>query len=205
MVKRPFIAILGGSFDPIHNGHLELAEIVMQHIQNTEIYFVPCGNPVHRAPSCVSANDRVNMIKQAIAHHANWHIDTYEIDKSTPSYTLFTLQHFRQRFPNASIGFIMGMDTFLSIETWGDWGKLRDYAHLLVIPRQGYDSSDLKHIEKNENLLHKTRNGGIMLLPVVPQSVSSTEIREKLINRDDVSSLIPKAVYDYIQHQKLYL
>lgn len=201
-MTTPFIAVLGGSFDPIHNGHLELAEIVSQYIEHTEIYFVPCGNPVHRPPSSVSAQDRVSMIKLAIAGHANWHIDTYEIDRPDPSYTLDTLKYFQQRFPDNPIGFIMGMDSFLSIGTWGNWQELLDYAHLLVIPRIGYDSA---HLKQDENLLHKTRHGGIILLPVVPQSVSSTEIRKKLTHRDDVSSLIPKAVYDYIQSQKLYL
>ncbi len=199
---RSFIAILGGSFDPIHNGHIELAEIVSHHIQDAEIYFVPCGNPVHRTPLQAFARDRVEMVKLAIANHPHWHVDTYEIDRPDPSYTLDTLKHFRQRFPDNPIGFIMGMDSFLCIETWGNWQELLDYAHLLVIPRKGYASADLK---QDENLLHKTRQGGIILLPVVPQSVSSTEIRKKLINRDDVSSLIPKAVYDYIQQQKLYL
>ncbi len=201
----PFIAILGGSFDPIHNGHLELAEIVSQHIKHAEVYFVPCGNPVHRAPSVVSADDRIAMIKYAIVGQSHWHLDTYEIDKSEPSYTINTLKHFRQRFPNVPIGFIMGMDTFLSLETWKNWQELLDYAHLLVVPRIGYDVSSMEHLIKNENLLHKTLNGSIMMLPVVPQSVSSTEIRKKLLTRDDVSSLIPKAVYDYIQSQKLYL
>ena len=196
MVRHPFIAILGGSFDPIHNAHIELAEIVSHHIEHAEIYFVPCGNPVHRPPSFASAEDRVAMIKLAIAGHTHWHIDTYEIDRPEPSYTLDTLKHFRKRFPDNPIGFVMGMDSFLSIETWGNWQELLTYAQLLVVPRQSYD---------NENLLHKNHNGSIIMLPVVPQSVSSTEIRKKLINRDDVSSLIPKAVYDYIEHQKLYL
>ncbi len=205
MATSSFIAIFGGSFDPIHNGHLQLAEIVSQYIKNTEIYFVPCGNPVHRAPSVVSADNRTTMIKSAITNQPNWHMDTYEIDHPEPSYTINTLKYFRQRFPDASIGFIMGMDTFLSLDTWGDWQKLLNYAHLLVVPRIGYDVSSMEPLIKNENLLHKTRNGGIITLPVAPQSVSSTEIRKKLLTRDDVSSLIPKAVYDYIQSQNLYL
>ncbi len=204
-MSSPFVAILGGSFDPIHNGHLELAEIVSQHIKNTEIYFVPCGNPVHRAPSIVSANNRIAMIQSAIADQTHWHLDTYEIDNPEPSYTIKTLKYFRQRFLNHPIGFIMGMDTFLSLHTWGDWQELLNYAHLLVVPRIGHDVSSMEHLIKNENLLHKTLNGGIIMLPVAPQSVSSTEIRKKLLTRDDVSSLIPKAVYDYIQSQNLYL
>jgi nicotinate-nucleotide adenylyltransferase len=195
-MQKPFIAILGGSFDPIHNGHIELAGIVSQQITNAEIYFVPCGNPVHRAPFQASAYNRVEMIKLAIAGHPNWHVDTYEIDRAAPSYTIDTLKYFRQKLPNAPIGFVMGMDSFLSIETWGNWQELLDYAQLLVTPRQGYD---------NENLLHKQHNDGIIILPVAPQSVSSTEVRRRLIHSDDVSSLIPKAVYDYIQQQKLYL
>lgn len=207
-MTSPFIAVLGGSFDPIHNGHLELAEIVSQHIPNAEVQFVPCGNPVHRLPSLISPQDRINMIKLAIANHSHWHLNTYEIDKTDPSYTINTLLHFRQLFPEASIGFVMGMDTFFSLESWENWQELLNYAHLLVTPRKGYElnsSLDLKHFAEHENLLHKTRNGSIIMLPVVPQSVSSTEIRNKLINRDDVSSLIPKAVYDYIRQQKLYL
>ena len=205
MATSSFIAIFGGSFDPIHNGHLQLAEIVSQYIKNTEIYFVPCGNPVHRAPSVVSADNRTTMIKSAITNQPHWHLDTYEINKPEPSYTINTLKHFRQRFPDAPIGFIMGMDTFLSLETWGVWQELLNYAHLLVVPRIGYDVSSMEHLIKNENLLHKTLNGSIIMLPVAPQSVSSTEIRKKLLTRDDVSSLIPKAVYDYIQSQNLYL
>jgi len=214
----PFIAILGGSFDPIHHGHLELAEIITTHIENTEVYFVPCGYPVHRRPSATSVNDRVNMIKLAIACHKHWHLDTYEIDRSGPSYTINTLQHFRQRFPEASIGFIMGMDTFLTLDiAWGTkWRGLLDYAHLLVIPRaeiplrpssqlQAFLEQNLIADDKDNNFLHKKANGCIMMLPVAPQSVSSTEIRKKLITRGDVSSLIPKAVYDYIQQQRLYL
>ena len=198
--SRPFIALLGGSFDPIHNGHLELAEIVSNQIQNTEIYFVPCGNPVHRPPFFASAQDRVNMIKLAITDHPHWHVDTYEIDRADPSYTLNTLKHFRQRFPDNPIGFIMGMDSFLSIETWKNWEELLNYAQLLVAPRKGHQDD-----HNRERLLHKKHNGSIMILPVAPQSVSSTEIRRKVINRDEASSLIPKAVYDYNQSQKLYL
>ncbi|MES2203671.1 MAG: nicotinate-nucleotide adenylyltransferase [Pseudomonadota bacterium] len=196
MVTLPFIAILGGSFDPIHNGHIKLADIVSQHIKNTEIYFVPCGNPVHRAPYHVSSQDRVNMIKLAIADHENWHLDTYEIDRPDPSYTLETLKHFRQRFPDNPIGFIMGMDSFLNIETWGNWQELLNYAKLIVVPREGYDQ---------EKLLHKKQDSRIIMLPVAPPSVSSTGIREKLINRDDISSLIPNTVYDYIRQKKLYM
>lgn len=195
-MTRPFIAIFGGSFDPIHNGHIQLAEMVSQHSEHTEIYFVPCGNPVHRAPLKASAQDRLEMIKLAIADHTHWHVDTYEIDRTNPSYTINTLKYFRERFPHNPLGFIMGMDSFLSIETWGNWQELLDYAKLLVVPRQGYDQ---------EKLLHKKQNDRIIMLPVAPQSVSSTEIRKKLIHRDDVSSLIPKAVYDYIQNKKLYL
>lgn len=195
-MSLPLIAILGGSFDPIHNSHLEMAKIILTQIKNVEIYFVPCGNPVHRAPYHVSSIDRINMINIAIANHAHWHLDTFEIDRPEPSYTLDTLKHFRQRFPDNSLGFIMGMDSFLTIDTWRNWQELLDYAKLMIVPRTGYEQ---------EKLLHKKHNGSIIMLPVTPQAISSTEVRKKVTNREDVSSLIPKAVYDYIKHKKLYL
>lgn len=196
-MPQPFIAILGGSFDPIHNAHIQIAEIVSQHIEHAEIYFVPCGNPVHRTPYHVSSNDRVNMIRLAIKDHPHWHIDTFEIDRTEPSYTIDTLKYFRQRFPNNPLGFIMGMDSFLTIETWGNWQELLDYAKLIIVPRIGCDDS-------NEKLLHKTHNGSIIMLPVAPQAISSTEIRRKIALNNDISSLLPEAVYDYIKQQNLY-
>lgn len=196
---KPFIVILGGSFDPIHNSHLQLAEMVSQHIKLAEIHFVPCGNPVHRPPLHASASDRVDMVKLAIAGHDRWHVDTYEVDRKEPSYTIDTLKYFRHRFPNYSIGFLMGMDSFLSIETWGNWQELLNYATLLIVPRKGYDNGD-----NREWLLHKTHNDGIMMLPEAPEPVSSTEIRRKIAAHEDVSSLLPKAVYDFIKQKNLY-
>lgn len=203
-MSLPFIAIFGGSFDPIHNGHIQLAEIVSRSIENTEIYFVPCGHPVHRAPSQISNIDRLRMVELAIASHPHWHLDTFEIDRKDPSYTLDTLKYFRQRFPENPMGFMMGMDSFLNIETWGNWQELLTYAHLLIIPRENCHSVKVIPLTGNENLLRERHNGSIMLLSETPQSVSSTEVRTLLNQGDDASSFLLKAVYDYIKQQKLY-
>lgn len=212
--QHPFIAILGGSFDPIHNSHIQMAQIVQREIEDTEIYFTPCGQPVHREKSKTPTTHRLAMLKLAIANYVHFHLDTYEIDSSKPSYTISTLQHFRQRFPNHPIGFIMGMDTFLSLDSaWGEnWQNLVNYAHLLVLPRAGVSSLISPALEcflkqrevTHQDFLHKELNGGIMLLKETPAFISSTAIRQKLAARENVTSLLPEAVYDYIQQHQLY-
>ena len=212
--QSPFISILGGSFDPIHNGHLEMAQIAQESIQHSELYFVPCGHPVHRASSKTPAIHRLAMIKIALAQHVNVHVDCYEMNAPKPSYTIDTLQHFRQRFPNNPIGFIMGMDTFLTLDTaWGSqWQDLLNYAHLLVISRAAITSPPSpvlqdflkQHQVTHQDVLHKQRYGAIMFLDKTPPRISSTVIREKIAQREDVSDLLPKGVYDYIQQHELY-
>lgn len=212
--KAPFIALFGGSFDPIHSGHLQIGEIVRGEVQDSEIYFIPCGQAVHRPVSKTPAQHRLAMLKLALAHQKNFHLDTYEIDAQRPSYTINTLRYFRQHFPQHSLGFILGMDTFLSLDTaWGDhWQNLLDYVHLLVLPRAGVLGQGslilqqfLKKYEINDqDFLHKQRYGGIMLLKETPALISSTAIRKKLAEHENVAPLLPEAVYDYIQRHQLY-
>ncbi len=211
--NKKFIAILGGSFDPIHLGHLSMATIACNQITNTEVYFVPCGNPVHRSASTTSARDRCYMVQLAIKNQPHFHLSTYEIDRTEPSYTIDTLKHFRLKFPDNPLGFIMGMDTFSSLDTkWGEnWRDLVNYAHLLIVPRAGNMTSysaDLrlfvKKHQQNKEFLHKFLHGGIIVFDETPIEVSSTEIRNTNGIHQKVSPLLPKGVYDYIQQQHLY-
>ncbi|MCD8542047.1 MAG: nicotinate (nicotinamide) nucleotide adenylyltransferase [Gammaproteobacteria bacterium] len=211
--KLPLIAIFGGSFNPIHNGHLGVANIILAEMPNTEIYFVPCGQPVHREAFNTRSAERLEMIRLAIKHNRHYHVSTYEIDSPAPSYTIDTLRHFRKQFPLHPLAFIMGMDTFVSLDTaWGnDWHHLLDYVHLLIVPRRGdikECSQPLKKIcamispQKKE--LNNAKQGGILFLNTYPPEVSSSDIRRKLALHEDVSTLLPKMVYNHVQKTGIY-
>lgn len=212
-MNKPFIALLGGSFNPIHKGHMAIANTVLQEIEDSEVYFIPCGNPVHKSQFSTAANHRVNMIKLAIESQTRFHLSRIEIESIHPSYTINTLAYFRKEYKDHSIGFIMGMDTFLSLDSsWGEnWRDLLIYAHLLVLPRAGdeYTLSKeldlfLKENKKEKEFLHKFKSGGIILFKEPFIDVSSTEIRKKIQGGENASTLLSKEVYDYIQQQQLY-
>lgn len=208
------IAIFGGSFDPIHLGHLQMAQSVQSDAHPVATYFVPCGQPVHRLPTTTPRHHRLAMLELALQPYPHFHIDTLEMDSPHPSYTLNTLQSFRQRFPDQSLGFILGMDTFLTLDSaWGkQWWLLLEFAHLLLVPRANVpacESSVLrsflkKHRIDDQDFLHKQHNGAIMLLKEAPAPISSTSIRKKIAENESTASLLPKAVYDYIQQHRLY-
>lgn len=212
-IKLPLIAIFGGSFNPIHNGHLGVADIVLEEMPTTDIYFVPCGQPVHRPAFNVSSTERLEMIRLAIKKNPYYHLSTYEIDSPDPSYTIETLRHFRKQFPLHPLAFIMGMDTFARLDTaWGnDWHHLLDYVHLLIVPRRG----DIKKLSQtlkkyaqrhliSKKELYKANHGGILFLSTYPPEISSTDIRKKLALHEDVSTLLPKMVYNHVQKMGIY-
>lgn len=209
----PLIAIFGGSFDPLHLGHLAMANIVLKEISNTEIYFVPCGNPVHRAAFKTSAADRIHMIHLAIQAQEHFHIDDIEINSPKPSYTMNTLRYFREKFPNNPIAFIMGMDTFLNLDTqWGEnWRDILNFVHLLVFPRAEYQklySPKLKDFfdkhQVNKNILHQKLLGHITLLDEQPPPVSSTKVRENLAINKDLENFLSADILNYIKSHHLY-
>lgn len=198
------IGIMGGTFDPIHNGHLMLGEYAYRQFHLDEIWFMPNGNPPHKHdPKIIKDTDhRLKMTELAIEDIPYFRICTYEIEKKEKSYSYNTFSELRTRFPEHKFYFIIGADSLKQIETWKHPELLIPYVTILAAFRDDMDtpSSMYEQIE----YLNKKYHGDIRLLktPVIP--VSSSNIRN-CIKADPLSSIpVPDKVRTYIQEQHLY-
>jgi nicotinate-nucleotide adenylyltransferase len=208
---QPAIGILGGTFDPIHNGHLHIATKVLKALSLTKIRFVPSYQPVHRELPQASVLDRVAMVKLAIKNQPDFCIDQREAKRKQPSYTIDTLISLRQDFATTPFCLILGMDVYLQIATWKNWRELLNIAHFVVVNRPNYDlavhpdSFVQQHVTMSKEDLHRHLAGKIFLLHVPPCAICATVIRGKIKAHENISKLVPEAVASYIYNNQLYL
>lgn len=209
------IGLMGGSFDPIHQGHLHLASEIQAHYQLNEIRFIPCHqNPLKSNPPSASAEDRIQMLKLAIAPFKNFSIDLQEILNKAPSYTIDTLKALRDEQPNIPLAFIMAFDVFTQFTKWKDWQNILHYTHLIVATRPSHPNKPLPpelicflEEKKSDNIthLHQTLSGHIFLKTLTsPLSISSTTLRQQIAEQQDISQWVPSSVKDYILSHHLY-
>lgn len=209
--KHP-IGLFGGTFDPIHNGHLEIAQILMKQLNLQSLHFIPNKIPPHRCPPIASAHHRLTMARIATAHHHDFIVNDIEIARPSPSYTIDTLTTLRALIPLQPICFIMGMDQFIHFNKWFHWEKIAELAHLVIINRQGCQPSNIgwmdklikKNVIKQPLLLGSHLGGKIIFIDINPISISSTEIRQKIQHEEDVSNELPSEVINYIKEHQLY-
>ena len=207
------LVILGGTFDPVHNGHMQMAARLYA-IFNCKVTFIPTGIPPYKAPPQATSEQRLEMLKLAIANNPNYQIDTREITADHYYYSHKTLTELRtvvgDKIP---IFYIIGGDSLLTLHTWHYWKDLFDLANLVIANRSGYDltkfdSPDLAQEferRKTESLIDLSPSSGkIYLLNYTPQNVSSTFIRRQIQQHQDIYGLVPLAVAEYIQQQHLY-
>ena len=211
IVNKP-IGILGGTFDPIHHGHLRIALELYQRLNWQEIRLIPCQIPVLAKKAYATPKQRVAMLQLATANQAGLIIDERELKRTTPSYTIETLISLRAEFPHTPLCLIMGYDALLSLEQWYRWQELLEYAHFVVIPRPTYNIPangtivDLlqKHGITDAKRLGEQKAGLILVAELAPLAISSTNIREHIAQGYSPRYLIPDAVWDYIQQENLY-
>ncbi|MCF6325528.1 MAG: nicotinate-nucleotide adenylyltransferase [Gammaproteobacteria bacterium] len=207
------IGIFGGTFDPVHNGHLRVAEALSVALPFDELRLLPCGEPAHRAPPQAHADDRIAMLQLAIEGHSSLVIDKCEVRRKGPSYMVDTLALLREESGGESLVLIIGWDAFAGLPTWHRWQQLIELAHLLVVQRPGSVTAPCDEVQQ---LLqqHQTDDvaelkqriaGCVLLLPVDVVDVSSTEVRARLAAKEDVSERLPVAVSAYIKEKHLYL
>ena len=206
--------VLGGTFDPVHVGHIESAVAIKEQFGEVEISFVPCLIPAHRPQPIASAEQRVEMLCLAIADIEGFSVDDRELQRGGVSFTFDTLCEFRDELAvNTPLIFVMGSDSYLTLPTWHHWRELTDVAHLLVIARPGVvpdESNELlnwakNRIDKNLENMAATPFGRIVSLKLKQFDVSATQIRETLGQDAGIDGLIPDEVYRYIIDQHLYL
>lgn len=206
------IGIFGGTFDPIHYGHLRTAFEMLQALRFGELRFVPSGDPPHRGETYAPASLRLEMVRAATANEPSFVVDDCEVRRQGPSYTVDTLAAIRQEQPDAPMGLILGMDAFLGLTNWHRWNEILDYAHIIVAHRPGWRAPDIGplgelisgHGTHRIDDLHQQRDNLIYIHAVTQLEISSTEIRDLVGAGRDPRFLMPDVVRDIITESKCY-
>lgn len=206
------IGIFGGTFDPIHYGHLRCALELQQALGLEQLRFVPARLPPLRGAPAASAEQRLAMLELAVADQPGFAVDARELRREGPSFTVDTLLSLRAELPAAPLCLILGMDAFLGLERWSRWERLVELAHLVVMQRPGQDLATagprlqalLRERRAEPAELRQAAGGRIALCPVTQIDVSGTRIRDFVACGRSVRYLLPDPVIDYIGRQRLY-
>ncbi len=217
MTAPPRVGVLGGTFDPIHLGHIAIAHTSQRTLGLDRVRFVPSGRPPHRTDSPrASGYHRIEMIRRAIAEAANqetgWEVSDLELQRNGPSYTYDTLAELhREGFTPLQIFFITGADAFADVATWHRYPEVLDAAHFVVVTRPGTTLASLR--ERLPSLIPRmmvpadfieTAETSIILLEADTPDVSSTDIRRRAGRGESLTGLVPSSVAAYISEQSLY-
>ncbi|WMC09719.1 nicotinate-nucleotide adenylyltransferase [Oceanimonas pelagia] len=206
------IGLLGGTFDPIHVGHLRTAIQAKEQLGLSEVRLLPNHIPPHRATPDSAPRHRLAMTRLAAAATPGLTVDERELKRTTPSYTIDTLIELRTELGTRPLCFIMGMDSLCGLDKWHRWHELLDHAHLVVSHRPGWkpELNDTlaglyqHHGIQDREALHRTPAGHIFLLDNPELEVSSTQIRDCVRRGNNPQYLLPDAVANYIRQQGLY-
>ncbi len=209
------IGVFGGTFDPIHLGHLRLAEEMAEAVGLASVRFVPAGRPPHRGAPCIAGQHRLEMARRAVAGNPRFVVDDREIRRDAPSYTVDTLADLRTELGDAQpVWLLLGADAFLGLPGWHDWRRLFALAHIAVAERPGaplLQSDALPETLRAEIAARQVADGpaagpagAVLLRHMTPLAISATAIREALAHGRSVRYLLPDAVLDYIQENRLY-
>jgi len=213
------IGILGGTFNPIHYGHLAAAEVVQERLGLDEVLFIPSCLPPHKQEDLPSALQRLEMVRIATAGNPRFRVSEMEIKRGGRSYTIDTVTALTAEYPGAELFFITGLDSFLEIQTWNHWEKLLSLCAFVVLSRPGYrfrdlmkidylkgSSSELEALDSHERSQAVVRGRGFAIyLQMIPlYDISSTDIRARVREGRSLKYLLPESVEHYIITNKLY-
>jgi nicotinate-nucleotide adenylyltransferase len=212
------IAVFGGTFDPIHNGHLRAATLVARRFALDRVLFVPSYIPPHkRRPKIAPANARLAMVELAVRGRRRFAASPLEVAARATSYSVLTLEKIGRQWPGARLFFLLGVDAFLEIETWREWKRLLDQCRLIVATRPGTPLRKARavlgeplartmvevgrSVRIDESFLEGHR---IFILPIAALPISATEIRRRVRSGLSIRGLVPRAVERYIRQERLY-
>jgi nicotinate-nucleotide adenylyltransferase len=213
------IGILGGTFNPVHYGHLAAAEEVRDRLKLDRVLFIPASLPPHKDEDLPSAVQRLEMVRLAISGNQLFKASDIEIKRGGRSYTVDTIEELHQHYPGTELFFITALDSFLEIKTWKDWERLLSVCTFVVLSREGYRFGDLAALglqgvraEDLASLDSRVRDettlsvgGSRIVLERIPYyEISSTDIRQRIQRGRSIKYLLPEPVERYIIENKLY-
>lgn len=207
------LAIMGGTFDPVHNGHLRTAVEILDRYHYSALKLVPCYQPVHKGRPGVSPAQRLEMAKLAVSGDDRLSVDSREMDRQGPSYSVDTLRDIRSEIgPDESLIMVLGMDSFLSLPTWQDWQELVQYTHILVVSRPGWEPDLISELgafcenyrAASSHELQCAPSGRVWFETLTPLGISSSMIRALARKNESIAYLLPEPVQKYIQEHQLY-
>jgi len=206
------IGLFGGTFDPIHYGHLRTAFELWQQLKLAEVRFMPTGSPPHREQPYATPELRLAMVQAAVAGQAAFVVDDREIRRAGVSYSVDTLTEVRREFPERSLCLLLGMDAFLGLPHWHRWRELLDLAHIVVAHRPGWKAPTMgplgevmvDHGTGTIRDLHERPSGRVYVHAVTQLEISSTELRQLIISGRDPRYLVPDPVRQIIRETRCY-
>jgi len=206
------IGILGGTFDPIHYGHLRPAQEVQRALALAEVRVIPAAQPPHRMPPVATMAQRLRMVELACAEFPGFHADDCEIRRGGPSYTVLTLDALRAETGNRPLCLLMGADAFEGLETWHQWRRIPELAHVVVMTRPGWTIPHEKELPpwvrgrvcREVRDLAQTPAGKIFYQAVTPQDISATRLRAAIGRGEPIQGWLSPAVWEYINVNGIY-
>ena len=194
------IGIMGGTFNPIHNGHLMLGASAYEKFSLDKVWFLPNGHPPHKENE-ISAADRLEMVRLAIDDDNRFLLNTYETEKTETSFSYETLERFHIMYPDCKFYFIIGADSLFSIESWREPARVMKACTLLVACRDDKYPADIKD---QISYLESKYEADIRFLKSPFMDISSSDIRKMVESGTDISSYVPEKVADYVKRNRLY-
>jgi nicotinate-nucleotide adenylyltransferase len=196
------LGLFGGTFDPIHNGHLRTAFELLQALKLAEVRFMPTGNPPHRDQTLADAAQRLAMVRAAVAGQPEFTVDDREVRRTGPSYSVDTLTELRAEFPHRPLCLLLGMDAFLGLPNWHRWQQILELAHVVVAHRPGWKAPTQGPLGEamvdrgtgGIRDLHGSPAGRIYVHAVTQLEISSTELRQLVAAGGDPRYLVPDSV-----------
>lgn len=210
--RRKELGLLGGMFDPVHFGHLNIALSSLEKIQLDEVHLLPCGQPVHKSALFTASKHRLAMLQIVANENPLLSIDERECRSAEPSYTLKSLQAIRHENPDARLYYILGQDAFNTFDTWYCWQEIFSLVHIVVAGRHGYEFNFVATLQKefeerkvaSVEMLKQFNEGKIFITDFELLDISSSLIRENIRHKKSLDGLLPESIVHYINTQKLY-
>ncbi len=209
------IGVFGGTFDPVHFGHLRSALELLEQLLLQRLHLIPSAVPPHRDTPCATAEQRLAMLRLAVEGQPGFVVDEREIARPGPSFMVDTLASLRAEVGETPLCLILGVDAFLGLPGWHQWQRLTDLAHIVVAHRPGWSLHDTSMPQALRQMVHgrwltdatalrAQVAGGVLLQSVTQLDISATDIRERIAAEKSANYLLPVSVWQYIQKQDLY-